>query len=914
MAARTMAGLLAAGALLAAAPVAAVPHVLDVSSISAVPMRPFSVAVSPDAAHVYAGNYYENTLVAFRRDASSGAIAFIHHLADDNASVELAGPQTIVMSPDGAHLYVAATGDDAVSVFSRDAGTGRLTFVEAEKQGIGGVDGIDGAFGVVVSPDGAHVYVSGSVGDAVAVFSRNAGTGALTFVESEHDGVGGVDGIDGARHLTISPDGAHVYVAGLDDTAVAVFARNGGTGALTFVQVLRDEVGGITTLGGAFTVAVSPDGAHVYVGALFDAALSTFSRNAGTGVLTFVEAEHQNMGGVGTLDGIVAVGVSPDGGSVYLGTIFSNTVTAFDRDAGTGGLTFVETEGGLGAHAFGFTTDAAYAYVAGDFAGVAVYARDGGTGALSAVDVDTGLALEDGTAAAVSPDGAHVLVAAAGAALLVFERDVPSGELAFLADYRDGIEGVDGLLHATSIAIAPDGAHVYVSSGDGDSVAAFSRNAGTGALAFVEVEQDGVGGVNDLQGAQFVAVSPDGAHVYVAARFDNAVTVFDRDAGTGALTLVEAERDGVGGVDGLAGARTVSVSPDGAHVYVAARDDDAVAIFARDGGSGALTFVAAERDGLLDVPGVAESIAFAPSGLHAYVASSLRTFETIGGALTVYARNATSGQLTLVEVQEQGVEGVDGLLGNRSTTLVTPDGTFVYVTGDEGTATFVRDAATGRLTFIQGRTSQSVGGELLGDPGLSPDGTHVYLPDRDFDLMVLSAGYTGCPPTPLTGCTTAGGGILRIKQGSSDAGDNVTWRFTQASTAVGDLGDTAATTHVSFCLYDESGPPELILRALVPAGGDCRTGANRRPCWKSADRYLDAYRTPEGISDITHVPAVPGRSRIILRARGDRLALPAMPVDLPLRAQLQTSDGACWEATYSTALANDDRRLRARPD
>jgi cysteine-rich repeat protein len=88
-----------------------------------------------------------------------------------------------------------------------------------------GVDGLDYATGVTVSPDGGHVYVA-SVGDgAVAVFARNSVTGALAFVEAEKDGVGGVDGLDRALSVTVSPDGAHVYVASFADGAVVTFRQ-----------------------------------------------------------------------------------------------------------------------------------------------------------------------------------------------------------------------------------------------------------------------------------------------------------------------------------------------------------------------------------------------------------------------------------------------------------------------------------------------------------------------------------------------------------------------------------------------------------------------------------------------------------------------------------------------------------------
>jgi len=73
----------------------------------------------------------------------------------------------------------------------------------------------------------------------VVVFSRNATTGVLTFVEVQRDGAGGVDGLDSARSGTVSPDGNHLYTAGSTDDAVAVLIRNSTTGSLAFAGVQK---------------------------------------------------------------------------------------------------------------------------------------------------------------------------------------------------------------------------------------------------------------------------------------------------------------------------------------------------------------------------------------------------------------------------------------------------------------------------------------------------------------------------------------------------------------------------------------------------------------------------------------------------------------------------------------------------
>ena len=47
---------------------------------------------------------------------------------------------------------------------------------------------------------------------------------------------------------------------------------------------------------------------------------------------------------------------------------------------------------------------------------------------------------------------------------------------------------------------------------------------------------------------------------------------------------------------------------------------------------------------------------------------------------------------------------------------------------------------------------------------------------------------------------------------------------------------------------------------------------------------------------------------------GRPFGLPSLPLALPLRVQVQGQDGACWEATYSTADINDPTFFKATSD
>ena len=235
------------------------------------------------------------------------------------------------MSPDGAHVYATGGIDGAVVVFARDAATGKLTFVEAQIDGEDGVDGLEFARKVTLSPDGAHVYVSGGGDNAIAVFERNATTGKLSFVEAYFGGVVGPEEL-GVWSVSVSPDGRHVYVTALEHSAVSVFARDGASGALTLVEVLRDGVGGVDGIDGAWGLGVSPDGTQVYVTGALDEAVAVFERDAATGRLSFLEAQVSGVGGVSHLKSANAVAVSPDNARVYVSAWQSNAITVFARE------------------------------------------------------------------------------------------------------------------------------------------------------------------------------------------------------------------------------------------------------------------------------------------------------------------------------------------------------------------------------------------------------------------------------------------------------------------------------------------------------------------------------------------------------------------------------------------------------
>ena len=292
--------------------------------------------------------------------------------------------------------------------------------------------------------------------------------------------------------------------------------------------------------------------------------------------------------------------------------------------------------------------------------------------------------VSNGRAIAISPDGTSAYFVSAltgGGAVLVFDRAADgtltrkTGDDGCISEDGTGSACMNGkgLAHANNVTVSPDGNTVYVVSGDtaAGAVAVFDRDP-DGTLQQLTgtagcISEDGSGGEcfdgAALRVATDVAVSPDGASVYVTSASSHAVAAFDR-AADGSLTEIQCFTDGGGG-PGCAGgvaltnAEGVAVSPDGGSVYVVSSTLNAMAIFVR-----------AADGSLQQDPGAAGCL----------------VDDFLGGSLA-----------TAVCTKVKWLRGPDGV-------AVSPDGRSVYAAARAGDAIVVLDrAADGTLTQKPGK-------------------------------------------------------------------------------------------------------------------------------------------------------------------------------------------------------------------
>jgi DNA-binding beta-propeller fold protein YncE len=319
--------------------------------------RPFAVAVSPDGRNVYAVSVGSNTIDEFARNAADGELTYtgcIGRLAGctpTSPAEAIDGPASIAISADGTSVYVASeNAGGAVDEFQRNTSNGTLTFERCV--GAGGCvvpslpEALRLADAVVVSPDGENVYVSGQ-GASISTFARDASNGELTF-----QGCVGNDNecvqpnplaINEPTSLAISPDGANLYAGNFANGVVDVLARNTTSGALTFAGcdgALSGEPGACTEMpsgnpAGPLTVAISPEGADLYVAA--EQGVYEYARGS-AGALVFAACTG-NQPGVCTatvpeeaLSFSVSLALSPNGASLYAGTELAKDLDVFGRE------------------------------------------------------------------------------------------------------------------------------------------------------------------------------------------------------------------------------------------------------------------------------------------------------------------------------------------------------------------------------------------------------------------------------------------------------------------------------------------------------------------------------------------------------------------------------------------------------
>ncbi len=369
---------------------------------------------------------------------------------------------------------------------------------------------------MTLTADGSSLYVTGSYASSVVNYRRGAGSGVLSFVDCLTGNFGGPcaelatvktttgSGLNLVNGVAVSHDGRFVYTtSGVNggDSTVMAFTRDPLTGSLSFsgcvtgsTEMNEDNPGVCTFLPGApanptmsspalddpVGIAISPNDRFVYV--TQDFAITTFQRDPGSGVLSFLgcltalggnEAPcvHTKKGVVDDPRGLL---IAPDGSSLYLANQHGGSVATFDLDPVDGRIGFRDciTEN---KRLQPFCT----------------LARTAQRHSYGGLDAPTGLAL--------SPDGRSLYATSQFGSLEVFKRNRRTGNLtatSCIAASRDTpgctivpaakrLADGTGLSGARGTVVSRNGRRLYVAAGADSSLAAFKRNPANGKLSYL---------------------------------------------------------------------------------------------------------------------------------------------------------------------------------------------------------------------------------------------------------------------------------------------------------------------------------------------------------------------------------------------------------------------------------------------
>ena len=244
---------------------------------------PFGSATSATGDTIYvtgqswddASNHYDVATVAY--DVATGTQRWLSRYAGPEGRHDI--PETVVVSPDGATLYVAASqgmnpvGEQAdLAVIALNAATGATRWsVVYDGGGEGAAAGEDVGTtddvvnGIAISPDGAYVYVIGKSGaqhenmDYATVAVRTV-DGTIAWASRYSSIPGNAEDI--GISVVVAPDGRAVYVTG------ASYGVAGTT--MAYAAGDRPDAGEVLwttkrTTAMGYWLSIAPDGSTVYV-------------------------------------------------------------------------------------------------------------------------------------------------------------------------------------------------------------------------------------------------------------------------------------------------------------------------------------------------------------------------------------------------------------------------------------------------------------------------------------------------------------------------------------------------------------------------------------------------------------------------------------------------------------------------
>jgi uncharacterized delta-60 repeat protein len=117
----------------------------------------------------------------------------------------------------------------------------------------------------------------------------------------------------------------------------------------------------------------------------------------------------------------------------------------------------------------------------------------------------------------------------------------------------------------------------------------------------------------------------------------------------------------------------------------------------------------------------------------------------------------------------------------------------------------------------------------------------------------------------------------------------------------------------ALCVYEEQGSVSSIVVDVTPtADADCSDGT----CWQEKPygwKLKSTTGAPDGVVAVKLREGIAGKSKLIVQAKGQNLATPALPLlGDTVTAEIRTSDGQCFGGIFTGVTSNSSTLFRAK--
>jgi 6-phosphogluconolactonase len=183
------------------------------------------IGTSPDNRFALAVDLGLDQVLVYGFDSSKGI--FTPMLSGFAKVKPGAGPRHLAFHPNGKFAYVLSEMESSVTVFSYQAKSGALTWLQSVSALPADYSGPKEAAEIGVHPSGKFLYTSNRGHDSIAIFAIDERKGTLKSLGQV------LTGGKTPRHFAIDPTGAYLLAENQESNNIVIFHIDSATGSLT---------------------------------------------------------------------------------------------------------------------------------------------------------------------------------------------------------------------------------------------------------------------------------------------------------------------------------------------------------------------------------------------------------------------------------------------------------------------------------------------------------------------------------------------------------------------------------------------------------------------------------------------------------------------------------------------------------